>query len=302
MKTFIGITGTTSVGKSAVAVQLAKLMNTEIISADSMQIYKGMDIGTAKISCEEMQGVVHHMLNVADPNEDYSAYLYSQQASRIIDEMPSIPIVVGGTGFYFDCLVYPPEYGNAPKQRREELMSIYAEEGLSRLQQILTETDAAACRVVDMNNYKRVIRAIEIAESGASRSVGSGKRNPRYNMLLFVLQRDRQDLYNKIDKRVDDMISRGLVDEVRRLVDRYGVCDKPAFEAIGYKEIIGYLQGVYTLPQAIELIKINTRHYAKRQIAYYKRMGPAEYIDVSCNDTYDIAKHIYNDIMRMITI
>lgn len=297
MRTVICIAGTTSVGKSAVAVNLAQLLKTEVISADSMQVYRGMDVGTAKLTQEEMQGVKHRMLDVAEPNEQFSSFLYQQMASQIIDEMTTVPVIAGGTGFYFESLLYPPEYGDAPSERRESLRKIYKEQGLDALRRMLAEEDEKAYRTVDLNNYKRVIRAIEIAESGFSRAEGTHKNvQPRYDMKLFVLQLDRQRLYERINDRVDTMVQRGLVEEVRGLIERYGVCKTPAFEAIGYKEIVRYLQGDCTLQQAIEEIKINTRHYAKRQIAFFKRLNVAEYIDVEGKDASEIAFHIYNTV------
>lgn len=296
MRTLIGIAGTTAVGKSAVAVELAKLLHTEVISADSMQIYKGMDVGTAKITLNEMQGVVHHMLDVVEPNCQYSSFLYQQQASEIIDNMKTVPIVVGGTGFYFDSLVYPPEYGNAEKGRRDELLEIYRTEGLAALRELLAQLDENALHTIDVNNYKRVIRAIEIAESGASRATGTRLNSPCYNLVLFVLQRDRQKLYEAIDKRVEQMFANGLVDEVKTLIDRYCFCDTPAFQAIGYKEIAEYLQNKCTLQQAEQNIKLNTRHYAKRQITYFKRMNVTEFIDVDRFVGDELANYLYKKI------
>ena len=295
MKPFVGITGTTCVGKSAVAVQLAKLLDTEVVSADSMQIYKGMDIGTAKIIPEEMQGVVHHMIDIVEPDQDYSSFLYQQQAAPILDRL-SLPVVAGGTGFYFDSLVFPPEYGNASEARREELRRIYSEKGLQPLVETLAKLDPSAMEVVDCKNYKRVIRAIEIAETGGSITKGQTRRNPRYDMILFVLRREREKLYRNINDRVDAMIKNGLTEEVQTLVNKYGFCKKPSFEAIGYKEIISYLRGEITLYEAIEQIKINTRHYAKKQITYYKRMNVAEYIDVDGKTPEEIAQTIYKKL------
>lgn len=298
MKTFVGITGTTSVGKSAVAVQLAKLLNTEIISADSMQIYKGMDIGTAKITPAEMDGVTHHMIDVVEPNCNYSSFLYQSDASQIIDNMQSLPIVVGGTGLYFDSLLYPPEFGNVSENRRAELLKILDENGIEPLQDLLKNIDPETYDMIDVQNPKRLIRAIEIAESGAKRANGKGKNNPKYQLILFVLQRNRQDLYEQIDKRVDEMVAKGLVDEVKELVAKYGICNTPAFAAIGYKEIIEYLQGTITLNEAIDKVKLNTRHYAKRQITYYKKMNVAEFIDVDGKTSVNIANYIYDKLVN----
>ncbi len=294
MKTIVGITGTTSVGKSAVAVQLAKHLGSEIVSADSMQIYRGMNIGTAKITPAEMQGVVHHMLDVAEPNEPYSAFLYQQQASQIIDGL-HLPVIVGGTGFYFDSLLYPPEYGNASEGTRERLLETYRNEGLEALKSLLWSLDKDAYEQIDVNNVKRVIRAIEIAQSGNSRAKGTGKSRPRYNMILFVLERNREDLYRQIDARVDKMVQDGLVDEVKNLVDTYGICDTPAFCAIGYKEMIDHLQGNVTFEQAVAQIKINTRHYAKRQTTYFKKMN-ATHISVENKSIAQITELLLEEL------
>ena len=297
MKTVIGITGTTSVGKSAVGVELARMLNSEVISADSMQIYKGMDIGTAKITPREMLGIKHHMIDVIEPNENFSSFLYQQQAGAIIDNMISIPVVVGGTGFYIDSLMYPPEFGNVDSARRAELKRILDEQGLESLKLILKDRDVDAYNTIDVNNPKRVLRAVEIAESGEKLSSGIGRNaKPRYDLKLFVLERSRESLYRQIDVRVDGMIEKGLVDEVSRLVDRYGVCNTSAFQAIGYKEIIEYLNGNCPLDEAVAKIKLNTRHYAKRQITYFKKMDVFEYINVEEKTPQEIAAHIVNTI------
>ena len=298
MKTFVGITGTTSVGKSAVAIHLAKLMNTEVISADSMQIYKGMDIGTAKLRTFEMQGIKHHMIDIVEPNCNYSAFLYQRDASSINEKINCVPIVVGGTGFYFDSLIYPPEFGKSVPERRAELQEILKHEGLTVLQEMLKKIDIQTYNTTDLCNPTRVIRAIEIAECGKLKSQGMGRKNPHYNMILYVLARDRNQLYAKIDERVDEMIEQGLVNEVQNLVDKYGYCDTPAFAAIGYKEIVEYLQNKVTLQEAIEKIKINTRHYAKRQITYYKKMNVTEVIDVEGRNSAEIASHIYAQLKK----
>jgi len=293
MKTFIGITGTTSVGKSSVAVELAKMLDSEVVSADSMQVYKGMDIGTAKITESEMCGIKHHMLSVVEPNVNYSSFLYQESASKIIDNL-KMPIVAGGTGFYFDGLIYPPEFGNVNTGRRLELNCIYKEKGLDELCQLLKELDPKTFENIDCKNPKRVIRAIEIAESGRKKSEGLVRNNPRYKCILFVLYRNRESLYAQIDERVDNMIKNGLISEVKSLVERYGYLDNSAFSAIGYKEIITYLRGKTSLEEAIRQIKLNTRHYSKRQITYYKKMAVEEYVDVDSKTPAEVATHIYD--------
>lgn len=292
MKSFVGITGTTCVGKSAVAVELAKILQCDVISADSMQIYVGMDIGTAKVTQAEMDGVKHHMLDVIEPNCDFSSFEYAEMAGKIIQNLPKAPILVGGTGFYFDSLVYPPEFSGGNKQRRLELQQMLAEKGLEHMVNYLRQLDKETCNVIDVKNPVRVIRAIEIAESGQKQSQGTTKNNPQYDAKIFVLERDRQSLYQMIDLRVDKMVQGGLVDEVKGLVEKYGICQNSAFQAIGYKEIIQYLQGNCTLEEAIDLIKINTRHYAKRQISYFKRMNIAKFINVEGKTAKQIAQEI----------
>ena len=299
MKTIVGITGTTSVGKSEVAVNLAKLMNSEVISADSMQIYKGMDVGTAKITAEQMQGVTHHMLDVVEPNCNYSSYLYQQQASQIIDGLNCVPIVVGGTGFYFDSLLYPPEFGQGNESRRKELQQMLLQDGIESLQQMLKQLDFDTYCQIDLNNPKRLVRAIEIAENGEKMSHGVRKTAPKYNLLLFVLQREREKLYRQIDLRVDEMFKQGLVEEVRALTQKYGFIDTPAFAAIGYKEVIEYLKGNCSLEEAVAQVKLNTRHYAKRQITYFKKMNVTEFVSVDGRNSQEIAEHIHKVLVDM---
>lgn len=296
MKFFVGITGTTCVGKSEVAVELAERMHTEVISADSMQIYKDMNIGTAKITQAEMQGIRHHMLDVISPDKPFSSFQYQEMASEIINKSCSVPIVAGGTGFYFDALLYPPEFGEANPQRRNELKEILQNEGLQRLCEMLKVADEYAYKTIDLSNPIRVMRALEIAENGEKRADGKGKnQKPRYDCLLFVLQRERQSLYKMIDMRVEAMVAKGLFDEVRSLVAKYGLCDTPAFSAIGYKEVIDFLQGKITEKQAIEAIKLNTRHYAKRQITYFKKMNVFRFVDVEGNTPQQLAEKILKE-------
>ena len=292
MKSFVGITGTTCVGKSAVAVELAKILHCEVISADSMQIYVGMDIGTAKVTPDEMAGVKHHMIDVVEPCCDFSSFEYAEMAAKIIDGMQNPPIIAGGTGFYFDSLVYPPEFSGGNKQRRIELKQMLEQNGLECMVKYLMEIDPDTASQIDLKNPVRVIRAIEIAETGQKQSQGTTRNNPKYDARIFVLQRDRQSLYQMIDERVDKMVQNGLVDEVKRLVEKYGYCENSAFSAIGYKEVIQYLQGNCTLDEAIAQIKLNTRHYAKRQISYFKRMQIEKYIDVEGKTSLEIAQEI----------
>lgn len=274
---FIGITGTTCVGKSSTAVVLAKLLNKEVVSADSMQIYRGMNVGTAKITAEEAEGVPHRLIDVVNPDEEFSAYQWAQAAKKYLD---SQPLVVGGTGLYFSALLFPPEFGGAG-ETRQLLKAQLKQHGVESLAKKLKEIDEQAYSLIDVKNPVRVLRALEIALEGRSLAEGTGKnRQPQYKAPIFVLQRDRQTLYHMIDRRVDQMMYAGLLAEVEKLVSRYGVLDTPAFSAIGYKELIEYLRGKCDLTQAVEQIKQNTRRYAKRQITYFKRLPDVRYVDV----------------------
>lgn len=295
---FVGLTGTTCVGKSAVAVQLAKRLGTYVISADSMQIYKGMDIGTAKISSGEMQGVQHYMLDIVEPNCNFSAGDYIEMTSKLIHNATKPPVVCGGTGFYFDSLLFPSEFDEVSPERRAELQAIAAQpDGLQILTDLLRQLDPDGAKTIDLRNPKRVLRAVEIAESGKSVAKGVGRnRVPMYDAQIFVLHRDRDELYRMTDRRVDEMVGSGLFEEVQRLVDKYGICDTTAFSAIGYKEIVECLQGKCTRQEAIDRIKLNTRHYVKRQITYFKRLPFTIYIDVTDKTVEQVVDEILTQI------
>lgn len=297
-KRFIGITGTTSVGKSAVAVKLAQKLCTFVISADSMQVYEGMNIGTAKVTADEMCGVPHYMLDVVEPDVNYSSFEYAVAATKLIENAEIPPIVAGGTGFYFDSLLYPSEFGVVDEERRKQLQTILATGGgFDKLCKMLVEICPNACQSIDMRNPKRVLRALEIAESGGNIAEGVGReREPKFDAKIFVLQRDRTELYRQIDLRVDKMIANGLVDEVKALLDKYGKLDTTAFSAIGYKEVIEYLTGNLTLTEAVEQIKLNTRHYAKRQITYFKRMKNTVCIDVDDKTTDEVVDVVLSNL------
>lgn len=301
MRTIIGITGTTAVGKSKTAVMLAKRLGTEIISCDSMQIYKEMDIGTAKITLAEQGGVKHHLLDVVYPNTNFSAFDFSSMATDIIADMENVPILVGGTGFYFDCLVRPPEFAECSPENKLKAKQLVEQQGLDCAVQTLQELDPDACDMIDTHNPKRVMRALEIAFGGDKISQGTGeKRQPQYNLILFVLQREREQLYKQIELRVDEMIQDGLVLETKFLYDKYrdDLKSYSSFSAIGYKELFDYFDGNCTLEQAIAQIKLNTRHYAKRQISYFKRMESSTYIDVDDKTTDEVVAEILQKLQE----
>ena len=298
MQAILGILGATGVGKSALAVELAIQLNSAVISADSMQVYKGMDIGTAKITKSEMRGVQHYMLDVITPDKEFNAFLYSQMAEGIIADKfdQSLPIMAGGTGLYFDCLLYGLDYpSNEQTQKvREEMNNLYSASGAEAVLDILRKVDFYSYERIDKNNIKRVIRAIEIASQGKSmfgdRPV---QKQPKYDNALFALTRSRDQVYRNIDQRVDKMVQSGLVEEVQTLCQQYPNCNTTAFQAIGYKEVIDALSGHYSMAEAVERIKLNSRHYAKRQMTYFRRMKNVVWIDVEqfCS-VEQIAKHI----------
>lgn len=291
---FIGIMGATGVGKSSTAVALAKKINGEIISADSMQIYRGMDIGTAKITVAETDGIIHHMIDIVDVDCQYSAHDYMVRANSIIDEIISrgkVPIVVGGTGLYFYSLLYGLDNPNSSDDNmREQLTELYKQEGLEALVNKLRLVDAQAIDVIDCNNYKRVMRAIEIAYNGGT--VANNKvKEPIVNANIFVLNKNRQTIYNNIDSRVDSMLANGLVYEVTGLYKRYHDNSLQSLQAIGYKEIISSIDSVCDLSQAVDDIKRNSRRYAKRQLSYFRRL-PATWIDCDNLTVLDVVDAI----------
>ncbi|MCM1043603.1 MAG: tRNA (adenosine(37)-N6)-dimethylallyltransferase MiaA [Corallococcus sp.] len=287
MKPILGIMGATGVGKSHFAVSVAqKLTPSFIISADSMQIYKGMDVGTAKISTDEMGGVKHCLLDVVEPDSQFSAYDFCVQATNLLNPT-DVAIMVGGTGLYFDSFLYGLDfaYNDTTQKIRREMQHLYEEHGIDVIRDVLKEVDEYAYRKIDINNPKRIIRAIEIAQTGGS-IYGQVERKPRYRSLLYVLSRNRNYLYKNIEQRVDDMFDRGLVDEAYELWIKYDKrSNLQAFQAIGYKEIIAYFEGkIKSMEESRNLIKLNTRHYAKRQICYFKRFKYAKWIDLDNAD------------------
>ena len=303
MKRVLGILGCTGVGKSQVAVKVAKLLDGFVVSADSMQVYKGMDIGTAKITRDEMDGVDHFMLDVVDCDQPYSAVEYATDVKKILADNPNrLPILAGGTGFYFDSLFLPFDFENNEQtlKVREEMQKLYQSEGKDALLEVLKNCDEKSYEAIDKNNIKRVIRAIEIAHSGQLKSEGT--RSSRKEIMpktLFVLTRPRQHIVKAIEQRVDKMFDLGLVEEVRKLFEKFNDDKLQSFQAIGYKEIISHFKGECTLSQAKEQIKIATRQYAKRQMTYFRRMD-AEFLDVEQFENLDqVAQYIANKYKNM---
>ena len=274
------LTGPTAVGKTALSIGLAKAVDGEIISADSMQVYRKMNIGTAKIQQSEMQGVRHHLIDILDPGEDFNVVLfkkYALEAMKDIYSREKIPVVVGGTGFYIQALLYDINFEDNDNDMsyREELQPLAAEHGNSYIHDMLAGVDPESAEKIHENNVKRVIRALEFYKKTGMKiskhnEAESQKESP-YNFEYFVLNDDRQKLYDRIDRRIDIMLADGLLDEVRSLVDEGYSRDLVSMQGLGYKEMIDYIQERYTLDEAVYTLKRDTRHFAKRQVTWFKR-------------------------------
>lgn len=268
----IAIVGATASGKTAYSIELAKKINGEIISADSRLVYKGFDIGTAKPTIEERDGIPHHLIDIVEPEFDYSAGIYKQDAKEKISEISGrghIPIIVGGTGLYIDILLknftLPQIASN--RELRNELYNLDIEE----LYQMLKEKDSKAADNIDKNDRKKIVRAIEIIDTtGKTLEESRGIENSEYEVEWIGQNFDRKTLYERIDKRVDLMIEAGLLEETKNLLDKHGRIPN-LINTIGYREIIGYIANKYSLEEAKELLKKNTRNYAKRQLTWFRK-------------------------------
>ena len=282
------LAGPTASGKTAVSIDLAKRIGGEIISADSMQIYRGMDIGTAKITADEMQGVKHYLINVSDPKEDFSIVKFQNMVKCSIEEIKKnghIPILVGGTGFYIQSIIYDIKFDKEDDNGsiRKVLEEEYDKMGADFMYEKLKKIDSISAENIHKNNKKRIIRAIEyflinntlISEHNELQR----KKTSPYDFRFFVLNPKRDILYDRINKRVDKMVEKGLVDEVKSLIESGLSIDNISMQGIGYKEIVEYLEGNIPLDKAVENIKQNTRHMAKRQVTWFKRERDVIYID-----------------------
>ena len=279
------ICGPTASGKTRLAVDCALKFNTEIISADSQLIYKGLTIGTAKPSEEEMRGVKHHMIDVVEPTESFSVSDYSKMALPVLESLHlqgKMPIICGGTGFYINSLLFDFGYGNAAADEsiREKYAEFLKKNGKDMLFKRLKEVDPETAEKLHPNDTKRVIRALEIYEvSGNKKSAQTDGLTPKYEFLAVAINYPREELYNRIDNRVDEMFNAGLVEEVQRLL-KYGVdINCQSMQAIGYKEVVSGLNNGDLRSTMSDIIKKNTRHYAKRQITFFKKMPNLMWLD-----------------------
>ena len=292
------IAGPTAVGKTELSIEIAKQLDTSIISADSMQIYKLMDIGTAKITKDEMQGIHHYLIDEVMPDFEFSVVEFQKRCSKYIEEINSkgrIPIIAGGTGLYINSLIYDMDFTatHSNLELREKLQKECEEFGIEYLHNKLNYLDPESAQRIHPNNTKRVIRALEVALSGKDTIKDFSKDltfNEKYKPILIILNRSREALYQRINKRVDIMINQGLVDEVKKLMDMGYDENHISMKAIGYKEIIKYLNGEYSLEESIEIIKRDSRRYAKRQITWFKRYDNSLWIDIDENSNLNEIK------------
>ncbi len=282
------ISGPTAVGKSDISIEVAKRLDGEIINADSMQVYKGMDIGTAKLTAEQREVVPHHLFDVCDPRDDFDAATYKRLADKCIEDITGrgkLPILVGGTGFYIQAVLYDIDFSAAEPDTvyRDELWKLADEGGAEQLHKMLEKEDAKAADDIHPNNIKRVIRALEYIHTtgelfSAHNSMQREKESP-YSFHYAVLTSPRDVLYERIDKRVDMMLEAGLVDEVRALIDRGVSPGCTSMQGLGYKEIAAYIRGEITFDEAVYILKRDSRHYAKRQLTWFKREKCLMYYD-----------------------
>lgn len=287
-KPLVILTGPTAVGKTKASIGLAKAIGGEIISADSMQVYKQMDIGSAKIKPSEMDGIPHYLVDILEPDEEFHVVLFQQMAKQAIQkiyEKGKIPILVGGTGFYIQAVLYDIDFSESEKDTsyREELEKLAQTKGAEYLHDRLREVDEKSAQDIHTNNVKRVIRALEYfhqtGEKISEHNEEQRKKVSPYNFSYFVLNDERAHLYEKINLRVDQMINEGLVREVQSLKEKGYTRDMVSMQGLGYKEMLDYLDNKCSLEEAVEIIKRDTRHFAKRQITWFKRESDVTWID-----------------------
>ena len=287
-KPLIILTGPTAVGKTALSVKLAKVINGSIISADSMQVYRGMDIGSAKVTKEEMDGIKHYLIDVLEPDEEFHVVRFQQMAKEAMAEIyqeGKIPILTGGTGFYIQSVLYDIDFTSQQEDiaYRERLEQLAKEQGNEALHAMLQEVDPVSAEKIHANNVKRVIRALEFYEKtgmpiSEHNEKEAAKESP-YTFCYFVLNDDRQRLYDRIELRIDQMLEQGLVDEVRKLKEKGYHKEMVSMQGLGYKEILAWLDGEISYEEAVYILKRDTRHFAKRQLTWFRREKDVIWVD-----------------------
>ena len=282
------LTGPTASGKTALSVELAKRIGGEIISADSMQVYRHMDVGSAKVTVEEMDGVPHHLIDVLDPQDAFNVVVFQEMAKKAMKEIYAnghIPIVAGGTGFYIQALLNDIDFteNDGDTEYRQSLEKLAAEQGAEVLHEKLRQVDPASADAIHANNVKRVIRALEFYQQTGKKisehNEEERQKESPYNFAYYVLNMDRALLYSRIDQRVDLMVEHGLVEEVEKLKSMGCTRDMVSMQGLGYKEILDYLGGECSLEEAIYVLKRDTRHFAKRQLTWFKREKEVTWIN-----------------------
>ncbi len=308
-KPLIVITGPTAVGKTDLSIRLAKDINGEIISADSIQIYKYMDIGSAKVMPEEMNGVIHHLIDELYPDEEFNVFNFKKMANEAMKGIyarGAVPVIAGGTGFYIQSVLYDINFDEeqGDKEYRHYLEKLAVEKGNEHIFNMLREVDEESTKIIHMNNTKRVIRALEYYnETGKKFSQNNEEQRQNespYEFKYFVLNMEREKLYERINMRVDTMIENGLVKEVENLLKMGYHKELNSMQGIGYKEIVSYLEGEMSLDEAIETLKLNTRHFAKRQLTWFRREKTVTWVDYEKfnNDKEKIYEFILEETRR----
>lgn len=308
-KNVVVLTGPTAVGKTALSIALAKALDTGIISADSMQVYKRMDIGSAKIMPEEMQGVEHALIDVYEPDEEFHVVQFQHDAKAAMERLwaqNKLPLVVGGTGFYIQALLYDIDFTteDADTALRGKYERIAKEQGAEALHKLLRSVDPKAAEDIHANNVKRVIRALEFFEKTgtpiSAHNVAQRAKKSPYGFAYFVLTDKRERLYARIDARVDAMMEQGLLEEVRGLKEMGYTRDMVSMQGLGYKELLAYLEGECSLEEAVYIIKRDTRHFAKRQLTWFKRERDVIWVDKSAfgYDDEKILKYMLDEIEK----
>lgn len=305
-KNIVIVAGPTASGKTACGIEIAKRLNGEIISADSMQIYKHMDIGSAKPTLEEMDGIPHHMIDVVSPDEEFSVALFRELSEKLIDDITSrgkLPIIVGGTGLYINSITYPLDFTDVAYdlEYREHLEKLAIEKGNQYIHEMLKDIDYESYERIHPNNTKRVIRALEVYKNtGKPISLyqkESQKRDIDYNVAYIGLTMDRAKLYDRINKRVDKMFDMNLVGEVKNLLEMGYNKNMNSMQGIGYKEVIDYINGLYTLTEVKDIIKQSSRRYAKRQLTWFRRESRIHWVNI---DTFDSFEAVIQNIIGYI--
>lgn len=299
------LTGPTAVGKTKLSIDLAKAMGGEIVSADSIQVYRHMDIGSAKVTKSEMGGVPHHLIDVLDPTEEFNVVIFQKMAKEAVEGILNrghIPVVVGGTGFYIQALAYDIDFTENDQDRtlRLELERIAGEKGGEYLHKMLEEVDPAAADQIHANNIKRVIRAIEFYRQTGTRisehNEAERKKSSPYQLFYYVLNTRRSILYDCVERRVEQMMEQGLLEEVKKLAAMGCARDMVSMQGLGYKELLDHLEGRCTLEEAVYTIKRDTRHFAKRQLTWFKREKDVRWLNLP--DFHDNLTEVLDHILQ----